>query len=132
MTMRGRKRILIIDDEKDFCFFVKANLEQLGGYEVIMAASGETGLAAAREVRPDLVLLDIMMPGLSGFDVLKRLKSDVATMGIPVLMLTARGDAASQQEAVRLYDDDYLVKPIQAEELKERIERVLARSRPGG
>lgn len=127
----GRRTILIVDDEGDFAFFVKANLELLGPFEVIIATSGKAGVQAAREVRPDLILLDILMPGMSGFDVLKALKEDKATMQIPVLMLTARADVPSKQEASRLYNDDYLVKPIQAQELKDRIERVLSRAQPG-
>ncbi len=127
MGLPGQKTILIIDDEEDFCFFVKANLQQLGPYQVVVATNGESGLKAARQVRPDCILLDIMMPGMGGFEVLESLKKNKATREIPVLMLTARADGESKQEAAQLYDDDYLVKPIPAAALKERIERAMAR-----
>lgn len=127
MTVPGQKTILIIDDEEDFCFFVKANLQQLGPYQVVITTDGESGLKAARRVRPDCILLDIMMPGMSGFEVLENLKKDKATREIPVLMLTARADEESKQEGAQLYDDDYLVKPILAATLKERLERAMAR-----
>jgi len=120
-----RARILVVDDEEDLCFFVKANLETSGAYTVMTALDGKEALAAARAEKPDLILLDIMMPGMDGFEVLAKLKEDVRTSSIPVVMLTARGDDTSKTRAAGLYSDDYIVKPIDLAQLKARIDGVL-------
>jgi len=121
------KKILIIDDEEDLSFFVKANLELAGYYEVVVATSGKAGIKAASQYKPDLILLDIMMPKMDGFEVLKKLKSSHATFSIPVIMLTAKGDDESKLKASKLYDEDYIIKPVRIEFLKTRIEEVLGR-----
>lgn len=121
------KKILIIDDEEDLSFFVKANLELAGAYEVIVAANGKTGIKAAIQHKPDLILLDIMMPKMNGFEVLERLKSEHETLSIPVIMLTAKGDDESKLKASRRYNEDYIVKPVQIDTLKSKIEDVLGR-----
>lgn len=121
-----KAKILMIDDEKDLCFFVKANLEIVGNYEVLVATSGKEGLRAAGWHRPDLILLDIMMPVMDGFEVLKRLKADTKTEAIPVIMLTARADDESKMKAAGLYGDDYLVKPVEFKTLKARVDGVLS------
>jgi len=123
-----RRRILIIDDEKDLCFFVKQNLKLLGNYEVIIARNGKEGIRAARVRKPDLILLDIIMPGLDGFEVLKRLKENKKTFFIPVIFLTAKGDEESKLKAVSLYNDDYIVKPFEIRILKSKIDNVLAKT----
>jgi DNA-binding response OmpR family regulator len=120
---KNRKTILIIDDEEDFSFFTKKNLER-NNYQVLAASEGESGLRAAFDAKPDLILLDIMMPGIDGFEVLKRLKADQATAHIPVIMLTGKDDEVSKERAAALDDADYLVKPIVIEELHEKIEGV--------
>lgn len=125
----GMKKILIIDDEEDLTFFVKANLELAGDYEVLIATSGKKGIKAARRHKPDLILLDIMMPQIDGFKVLEKLKASSETMIIPVIMLTAKGDDESKLKASSLYDEDYIVKPVQIEVLKSKIEEVLKRRR---
>ena len=122
----NKTKVLMIDDEEDMCLSVKANLESFGGYEVLMAHNGEQGFQAARAQRPDVILLDILMPGMNGLEVLRQLKQDSATLSIPVLMLTAVDEEQSMREAAGLYDDAYLVKPIQIETLKSKIERVLS------
>ncbi len=122
-----RRRILIIDDEKDLCFFVRQNLKLLGNYEVIIARNGKEGIRAARVRKPDLILLDIIMPGLDGFEVLKRLKENKKTLFIPVIFLTAKGDEESKLKAVSLYNDDYIVKPFEMRILKSKIDNVLAK-----
>lgn len=121
-----RSRILVIDDEEDFCFFVKRNLERLG-YKVITATEGREGLKIAQRKRPDLILLDIMMPGIDGFKVLETLKEGKRTISIPVVMLTGKDDDDSKIKAASLYNEDYIVKPVEIEELRSRIEKVLAR-----
>jgi DNA-binding response OmpR family regulator len=123
-----RKRILLIDDEKEFCQLVRTHLELDGSLEVFTATSGSEGLDAARQVKPDMVLLDIMMPGgMDGFEVLKALKKDPRTVPIPVVMLTAMQDDASKIEATRLYDEDYITKPVKLKELKIKVEKILHR-----
>ncbi len=123
----GSRKILIVDDEKDLCAMLKVNLEQLSGYEVVTASDGREGLKAARERQPDLILLDIMMPGISGLEVLRRLKGDPKTLSIPVVMLSAVKDEESKQEAGRLYDEDYIEKPVRLDTLRSKIEEVLSR-----
>lgn len=122
-----KTRVLIIDDEEDLSFFVKANLELAGHYEVITATSGREGLAIAASQDIDIVLLDIMMPRMDGFSVLDRIKKTSGTLAIPVIMLTARGDIDSKIRAAGLYSEDYIVKPVQIEVLKDKIEEVLKR-----
>jgi two-component system OmpR family response regulator len=121
------KKILIIDDEKDFCFFVKQNLELAGGYQVVMAASGKDGIAAAIRHKPDLIILDVIMPLMSGFEVLQALKEGKATTMIPVIMLTAVDTDEAKEKALGLYNEDYIVKPVALSELKTKIEAVLSR-----
>lgn len=123
----GTKRILIVDDEKIFCEFVKINLELTGGFKVDVAANGKDGLKLAKRLRPDLILLDIVMPGLNGLMVLERLKKDKDTMAIPVIMLSASDDEAFKVKAAQLYGEVYITKPIEASELKDKLDEVLQR-----
>jgi two-component system, OmpR family, alkaline phosphatase synthesis response regulator PhoP len=123
----SKKKILIIDDETDFCKLVKRNLELIGDFEVAIAEDGKRGLASAKKLKPDLILLDIMMPHMDGFKVLEKLKTDMNTIAIPVIMLTAKGDEASKIKAAQLYDEEYITKPIDAPDLKTKIEEVLKR-----
>lgn len=122
-----KKKILIIDDEEDLIFFVKANLELIGDYEVIIATSGKEGVAIASSQDVDLILLDIMMPKMDGFEVLEKIKESKKALAIPVIMLTAKGDIDSKLKAAGLYDEDYIVKPVQIEILKIKIEEALKR-----
>ena len=122
-----KKKILIIDDEEDLTFFVKANLELAGNYEVITATSGKEGVAIAATSDIDIILLDIMMPKMDGFDVLDKIKKTKGTLSIPVVMLTAKSDIDSKIKAAGLYGNDYIVKPVQIEILKAKIEETLKR-----
>ncbi len=124
--MKERK-VLIIDDEEDLTFFVKANLELVGNYEVIIATSGKEGIAIAATSDIDVILLDIMMPKMDGFEVLEKIKKTKGILSIPVIMLTAKGDIDSKIRAAKLYDEDYIVKPVQIEILKVKIEEALKR-----
>lgn len=119
------KRILIIDDDEAFDDFLKTNLELRGDYECLVATDGEEGLKIAADNNLDLILLDIMMPGVDGFEVLKRLKADDKTKKIPVIVLTARGDDSSMVKALKLHDNGYIIKPLKIEELEEKIEDIL-------
>ncbi|MGA1790023.1 MAG: response regulator [bacterium] len=122
-----RKKILIIDDEEDLCKVTKLNLEFVGDFEVNIATSGRKGVKLAKKIRPDLIILDLIMPGMDGFEVLKRLKKDKDTMEIPVVMLSARKDDIYKSKAFELYDEFYLEKPIGHLQLKTKIEEVLGR-----
>jgi len=119
------KKILIIDDEKDFCYFVKKNLEAISNYEIVVANKGKKGIQIARKEKPDLILLDIMMPGIDGFEVLKRLKGNEKTQRIPVIMFTAKNEDEAKIKASGLYCDDYIVKPVENVVLRAKIHKVL-------
>ena len=121
------KKILIIDNEEGFLEFVKTNLELRGNYRVITAPDGEKGLRLAEKRKPDLVLLDIIMPGIDGFEVLKRLRAGEKTKTIPVIMLTARSDDDAMIKALELHDDGYIIKPLKIEELEDKVEKALYR-----
>ena len=121
------KRVLIIDDEEDLTFFVKANLELSGEYQVMIANNAKDGLKCAQQHKPDVILLDIMMPHMDGFEALKKLKKSFVTLSIPVIMLSAKGDDESKIKAVASYNDDYIVKPVQVEFLKSKIAEVIGR-----
>lgn len=117
-------KILIIDDEERnrrlFEVFVKAD-----GYEVDVAASGEIGLTVAAETKPDLILLDLMMPGRDGFEVARALKANPVTQNIPVIVISSLDDIASHQRLLSTGVDDFIVKPIDRWELSQRIFKVL-------
>lgn len=122
-----RKTILVVDDEKDFGETVIMMLESAGKYDVITAFDGKEGVKKAGMMKPDLILMDIKMPEMDGLEALKILKSNRATMQIPVIMLTACSDDIFKVRACQLYNEDYLVKPVKTEELIAAIEKVLAR-----
>ncbi len=112
--------ILVVDDESVVRNVVSTLLKQ-AGYDVTIAEYGLTGYSLAQTGQPDLVLLDLMMPVVDGFEVLRRLKDDPSTRHIPVIMLTAKIDAASERECMRLGAADYIKKPWGPRELEERI-----------
>ena len=118
-------KILIIDDEEDFVFFTKHNLERIGNYQVITTTDGIEGVKKAKEYNPDMILLDIMMPGISGLDVLKKIREDDQIKSTPVIMLTGRDDEQARAKAAGLKDDDYIIKPVEIEDLRLRIKRAL-------
>ncbi len=125
------QRILIADDDDDILDAIKINLE-LEGYEVFLAHDGDEALEQAQRVRPDLILLDVVMPGPDGFDVCRGLKADARTSETPVIFLTAKG--ATRDEAVGLIAgaDDYVVKPFEPADLLTRVKRVLEAPTAGG
>ena len=125
--MRIKKRVLLIDDENDFCFFMKINLERTGGMSVLTAATADKGIMLARRCAPDVIILDINMPGKDGFEALRALKYDGRTMSIPVVMLTAREDDESRRRTSELFTEGYIAKPAGWETVKEKIETVLKR-----
>ena len=123
-------RILVIEDESDLQQVLDYNLRQTG-HDVIAAALGQEGLRLAREHRPDLVVLDLMLPDLAGTEVCKALKRDPATRHIPVLMLTAKGEEIDRVLGFELGAEDYVVKPFSVRELLLRIQALLARRNAG-
>jgi two-component system alkaline phosphatase synthesis response regulator PhoP len=124
----ARPRVFVIDDEPDILELVRYNLAQ-HGYEVAGARSGEEALVQMRSRPPDLVILDLMLPGLDGLEVCKALKRDQRTAAIPILMLTARGEEADIVTGLELGADDYLTKPFSPRVLLARIKAVLRRQR---
>jgi diguanylate cyclase (GGDEF)-like protein len=123
-----RELVLVADDDEDIVRFVEVNL-RLEGFEVATASNGEEALAAAYELSPDLVLLDIMMPALDGFEVCQRLRSDSRTQHISVIMLTAKSLSADKVVGLTAGADDYMIKPFDPIELVARVKSALRRSR---
>jgi len=119
-------RILVVDDENDIRELVSYNLTR-NGYHVVEAATGEDALREARMLPPDLIVLDLMLPGVDGLEVCKRLKNDKKTAHVPVLMLTARGEEADVVVGLELGADDYITKPFSPRVLLARIKAVLRR-----
>ncbi len=120
------ERILVVDDEPDIVALVVYHLAK-AGYRVTSAATGPDALALAARDRPALVVLDLMLPGMSGFDVLSRLREDAQMAGVAVLMLTARKEEPDRIRGLELGADDYLTKPFSPQELVLRVGAILRR-----
>jgi two-component system KDP operon response regulator KdpE len=118
------EKVLVIDDDKDLAFMLKSQLERKD-YKVVTASDGREGLQKAYQVRPDLVLLDLMMPGMDGWEVCQRLRE---LSNVPIIMLTARSMKGDVVRGLEAGADDYLTKPFSAAELYARIQAVLRRS----
>jgi DNA-binding response OmpR family regulator len=114
------KRVLIIDDEPSIVISLEFLLKR-AGLEVQVARDGEEGLAKLRELRPDAVVLDVMMPRLDGFEVLKAVRADPEIADIPVLMLTAKAREAEQQRGLTLGANAYMAKPFSTHELVDQV-----------
>jgi len=125
------ERILVVDDEADIVALVAYHLVK-AGYRVSTASTGPDALAAARQERPALIVLDLMLPGASGYDVLEQLRSAAATRDIAVLMLTARREEPDRIRGLALGADDYLTKPFSPQELVLRVGAILRRVTAGG
>ncbi len=121
--------VLVIEDEKDLAELVVFHLEQ-EGYSCLVAHDGATGLAEARRSKPDLILLDLMLPGMMGTEVCRTLKGAEHTAGIPVIMLTAKGEEIDRVVGFEMGADDYVVKPFSTRELMLRVRAVLRRKLP--
>lgn len=118
------ERILVVDDEKNIVSLIEYNLKN-AGFQPMAAYDGRTGLSMAREHKPDLIILDLMLPELDGFDVVRELRK---VSNIPVLMLTARSEEFDRVLALELGADDYLVKPFSTRELIARVKAILRRT----
>lgn len=123
------KKILVVEDEQDLRELIQYNLSK-EGYKPLCAGSGEEGLEIARSEKPDLIVLDIMLPGTDGFEVCKELKRDSKTSAIPIIMLTAKGEDADIVAGLELGADDYVTKPFSPRVLVARIRNVLRKSHP--
>lgn len=120
------QEILIIEDEKDIVSAIEYNLLK-EGFKVFKAFDGESGLSLIKEKLPNLVILDIMLPNVSGFDLCKILKNNPKTQNIPIIMLTARVDETDRVVGLELGADDYIIKPFSMRELIVRIKNILKR-----
>ncbi len=121
-------KILVIEDEPDLQQVLEYNLRQ-AGHDVVLAGRGEDGLELARTQHPDLVLLDLMLPDISGTEVCKSLRDGDKTRAVPVIMLTARGEEIDRVVGFELGADDYVVKPFSVRELLLRIQAILRRGK---
>lgn len=126
MLSDTRQKILIVDDELDTLIPLKRALEA-EEYTVVEASSGMEAIENTRSNHPDLILLDLMMPGMDGFEVCKVLKVDSLTSHIPIIMLTAKGEIDDKIEGIEIGADDYVTKPFDLGELKARIKMILRR-----
>lgn len=119
-----RRRVLIVDDELRMIRFIRLNLEH-DGYEVMEAHDGQSALEGLRDSLPDVILLDVMMPGLDGFETLDMIRE---ISNVPVIMLTAKGDVDDRVKGLELGADDYISKPFSPAELSSRVKAVLRRT----
>lgn len=119
------KRILMIDDEYAFCLMMRNMIQEIGPYKVIVATNGFQGIKAAAREKPDMILLDIAMPSIDGFDVLNILRHKKATKYIPVIMVTGLDSTDMIQSAISQFAEQYLIKPVSLENLKLAIDRTL-------
>ncbi len=122
----AKERILVVDDEEDILELVEYNLNK-EGYTVVCARSGEEALQIANRVQPDLILLDLMLPGIHGLDVCRELKTSERTSSIPVVMITAKGEDSDIVTGLEVGADDYLTKPFSPKVLLARVRAALRR-----
>ncbi|MHC5067158.1 MAG: response regulator [Planctomycetota bacterium] len=126
-NQRSAAHILIIEDDADIRELVAYNLER-EGYRVSQADDGDDGIRLAHDIEPDLVLLDLMLPGSDGIEVCRQLKSDATSKHLPIIMITAKGEEADIVLGLSMGADDYVTKPFSPRELLARIKAVLRRS----
>lgn len=126
----ANETVLVVDDEKDILELISYNLEN-EGFSVSTVETGEDALDMARDTRPELIILDLMLPGMDGTEVCKRLKQDASTRNIPVLMLTAKASPGDVVNGLDLGADDYVTKPFSPSVLLARTRAVLRRVREG-
>jgi len=123
-------RILIIEDDADIALSIKYSMERDGSYVVAVAGDGESGIAEARRTVPDLVLLDLNLPGMDGVEVCRVLRREASTADIPIVMLTARVQEQDKIGGLDVGADDYITKPFSVKELVARVRAVLRRASP--
>jgi two-component system phosphate regulon response regulator PhoB len=125
--LMSKASILVVDDEDDIRELVQLNLDR-EGYRVLTCETGEQALAVARSKTPDLIVLDLMLPGIDGLEVCKRLKADSGLGQIPVIMLTAKGEESDIVAGLELGADDYITKPFSGKVLVARVRRLLRKA----
>jgi phosphate regulon transcriptional regulator PhoB len=125
------KRVLLIEDDRDIVELVRYNLER-EGFQVAAANDGATGLVQVRKSPPDMLLLDLMLPKLSGLEICRDIRRDQALNRLPILMLTARGEEADRVVGLEMGADDYVTKPFSPRELVARVKALLRRAEPPG
>ena len=121
-------RLLYVEDNDDNVYMLKLRLELEGSYEVLVAEDGEKGCALAAAERPDLILMDLEMPGMDGWEATRRLKADPATRHIPVIALSAHALAGSREKALAAGCDEFDTKPVDFDRLTATIARLLGRA----
>ena len=127
--MEGKKLILVVDDNKDLIYSMKEGLASISkNYDVIGAESGRECLELLKSKSPDLILLDIMMPSMDGWDVCAKIKADKKTEKIPIVFLTAKTDPISKSMG-RLASEDYIEKPFDMSDLKRRVDKVILKKK---
>jgi phosphate regulon transcriptional regulator PhoB len=124
-----KKRILVIEDDRDIVELVRYNLEK-DGYQVATATDGAIGMAQIKKSPPDLLVLDLMLPKLSGLEICKEVRRDAALNRLPILILTARGEEADRVVGLELGADDYVTKPFSPREFVARVKALLRRVEP--
>jgi CheY-like chemotaxis protein len=122
-------RILYVEDNDDNVFLLKMRLELVDGFEVLTAEDGEKGCAVAEAEMPDLILMDLDLPVVDGWEATRRLKANFKTRGIPVIALTAHAMSGMRDEALAAGSDDFDTKPVDFDRLLEKIERLLERTK---
>lgn len=122
----ANKTILVVDDEKDLLDLIEYNLKK-EGFNVLKAENGEEGIKIAKEYKPDLVLMDIMMPKMDGMEAVEKMRGDDDLKSIPIIFLTARSDEKTEVEGLNKGGDDYITKPISTTKLISRIKAVMRR-----
>jgi DNA-binding response OmpR family regulator len=120
-------KVLVVDDEKDIAALVRHHLER-EGFQCLQAGDGPTALRLTRQHRPDLLILDLMLPGLDGLEVCRQLRRDAGTARIPILMLTAKAEEVERVVGLEVGADDYVVKPFSPRELVARVKAILRRA----
>ncbi len=125
------KKVLIIDDEPEILLILKFRISNWG-YDPITASSGKEGIEIALKENPDLILLDVMMPGMDGFEVLKKLKTTEKTKNVPVIMVTVAAAKSDIEKGISLGASYYLAKPYDAQELRRRLDELLGEGKPEG
>jgi len=128
MTSVKTDRIVVIEDEEDILEVIAHNLKR-EGYEVVTSTSGEDGLEKIERVAPSLVILDLMLPEIDGIELCRKLKADPLTQGVPVIMVTAKGEESDVVLGLGVGADDYVTKPFSPKELVARVKALLRRSR---
>jgi len=127
----AKKKILLIEDDRDIVELVRYNLEK-EEFQVTASSDGSTGLAQIKKSLPDLLVLDLMLPKISGLEICKEVRRDPALNRLPILMLTARGEEADRVVGLELGADDYVTKPFSPRELVARVKALLRRVEPAG